>query len=320
MREHHRAPRRLLRWYPAAWQARYGDEFLKLIEDTLQSGRPTARFRLSIALAGLRQRALTSGLFGDSGPPAETVRTGSIIIFCAWTAFVFAGASFSKLSQHFVPTIPLASRALPVAAYDITAACGAVGAGLVVAAAIIALPSFVRLMQNDGWNAIKINVFRAATATAILAVSLLLLSFRAHRLSPYQRNGGDGLYSLAFVGWALLFAVALSAWARTVVNTTRRLTFAPRTLRVESALAQLASGSMAAATMAAAAWCVAMAVGAPQFLYGIRLDNAAAHFDPRLAVTILLMLIAAITSSYGVVRIRAAFNKTGNSMTPTTPI
>jgi hypothetical protein len=30
----------LLRWYPRAWRERYGEEFLAVVEDTLDGSRP----------------------------------------------------------------------------------------------------------------------------------------------------------------------------------------------------------------------------------------------------------------------------------------
>jgi hypothetical protein len=48
---------RLLRWYPRAWRDRYGKEFLAMVEDTLDGGRPGWRLRLGVIRAGLRERS-----------------------------------------------------------------------------------------------------------------------------------------------------------------------------------------------------------------------------------------------------------------------
>ncbi len=47
---------KLLRWYPRAWRDRYGEEFLAMVEDSLDGERPGRRLRLSVAWAGLRER------------------------------------------------------------------------------------------------------------------------------------------------------------------------------------------------------------------------------------------------------------------------
>lgn len=91
----------ILRRYRYSWKERYVDELLEPMADTMDGQRPTVRFRLSIVLAGLRERAHSSELTGDSAPEAVIVKVGSLTILCAWVAFVFAGASFSRFSEHF---------------------------------------------------------------------------------------------------------------------------------------------------------------------------------------------------------------------------
>ena len=61
--EHPGDPRlgRLLRWYPRAWRERYGEEFLAMVEDTLDGGRPGWRLRLGVIWAGLRERGRRAG-------------------------------------------------------------------------------------------------------------------------------------------------------------------------------------------------------------------------------------------------------------------
>jgi len=44
---------RLLRWYPAGWRERYGDEFAALLRDTIEDGRGGLRLSLDVARAGL---------------------------------------------------------------------------------------------------------------------------------------------------------------------------------------------------------------------------------------------------------------------------
>ena len=47
---------RLLRWYPADWRARYGDEMAALLHDTLTEGRGGPRLSLNVAKEGLAAR------------------------------------------------------------------------------------------------------------------------------------------------------------------------------------------------------------------------------------------------------------------------
>jgi hypothetical protein len=50
------AKQSLLRWYPASWRERYGDELVALLEDRSYGGRLTLHARLELAWAGLRER------------------------------------------------------------------------------------------------------------------------------------------------------------------------------------------------------------------------------------------------------------------------
>ena len=52
---------RLLRWYPAGWRERYGDEFAALLRDTIEDGRGGLRLSLDVARAGLAARAENGG-------------------------------------------------------------------------------------------------------------------------------------------------------------------------------------------------------------------------------------------------------------------
>ena len=69
-RERHVA--RLLRWYPADWRARYGDEMACLLHDTISAGSDGPRLGMNVAKEGLavrmappeRRRALAGALLG----------------------------------------------------------------------------------------------------------------------------------------------------------------------------------------------------------------------------------------------------------------
>ncbi len=52
---------KLLRWYPRPWRERYGEEFLAMVEDSLDGERPGLRFRLGVARAACANEATGSG-------------------------------------------------------------------------------------------------------------------------------------------------------------------------------------------------------------------------------------------------------------------
>jgi hypothetical protein len=51
-----RDARRVLRWYPAAWRRRYGEELIAMIDDTHGDDDLPRRARMSLIHSGLRER------------------------------------------------------------------------------------------------------------------------------------------------------------------------------------------------------------------------------------------------------------------------
>ncbi len=139
-----------LRWYPRSWRARYGDELTALLDDEYGSSA-SARIRLSLVSAGLRQRARQSGLAGDAVPAADGVRTGALVILGAWVAFVVAGASFAKFSEHFDEALPrsLGAHHVPDLAFTVLQAMAGAASVLVLAGALLAAPAFVRFLALE---------------------------------------------------------------------------------------------------------------------------------------------------------------------------
>jgi hypothetical protein len=293
----------LLRWYPTAWREHYGEELVALMEDDLAGRRPTVGFRLSVAAGGIRERAHGAGLLGDARSPAERARSGSLLVLCAWTVFVLAGASFSKLSEHFDGAVPPAARSLPTRAFDAVEVAAAVGGVLVVGGALVAMPAFARFLRQGGWAAVRRHMIRAAVVTAITVGATLALLPWAHSLTSAQRNGGSVPYGLAFLAWAALVATTLILWTAVAVAAGRRVELSGRPLALESALATVVAAAMVAMTLATAVWWGALADRAPWFLHGTPVGSGGSSFDPRLAMTTAVMLVAAATGVYGAVRI-----------------
>jgi len=273
------------------------------MEDHLGEQSPRFKVKLSLVWAGLRERAHQSGLVGVQLSPAERARAGSLLVLCAWTAFVLAGASFSKASEHFAQALPVASRAVPQGAFDVVAVLGVIGAMLVAFGAIAALPAFVQFVHAGGWSSIRGRVLRAAVLTVMTVGAVIALGAWAHHLSEFQRNGGDGLYSGAFVAWALLVAGTLAQWTAAGVVAARRIDLTRRLLHIETVLAVAVAGAMVVITAAAALWWVAMAKDAPWFLQGTATGTSPSPFNVQLALTMVLMLMSVLVAGYGVMRV-----------------
>jgi hypothetical protein len=251
----------------------------------------------------LRERAHQSGLVGVQLSPSERARAGSLLVLCAWSAFVLAGASFSKASEHFARALPVGSRAIPQSAFDVVAALGVIGATLVALGTIAAVPAFVRFVAAGGWSALRGHVLRAGVLTVMTVGAVIPLSVWAHHLNEFQRNGGDGLYSGAFVVWALLVAGTLAQWTAAGVVAAGRIDLTRRILYFEAILAIAVAGTMVIITAAAALWWGAMASDAPWFLQGTATGTSSSPFDVQLALTLALMLASVLVAGYGVMRV-----------------
>jgi hypothetical protein len=285
-----------LRWYPQSWRDRYGDEMAALMEDTLGENRPTLSFRLSVAWAGLRER-------GHHTSPTERSRAGSLLVLCSWAAFVLAGISYAKLSEHFSRAMAPSTRALPQGAFNVATGAGVAGALLVITGAVVAVPALLRFVKEGGWPSVRPHIIRASIASALVVATLFPLSHWAHHLSDFQRNGGYGWYSLAVTGWALIVAGAVALWTAGGVACARRITLSPRVIGIEAGLAVVVTVAMVVVTGATVLWWASVADHAPWFLQGTAAGSPGSPFTPNLIVTMALMIPALCVAVYGSIRV-----------------
>ena len=88
-----RRARLLVRCYPPAWRARYGDEFVQLLVDEI-SERPRSLSRTAdVVRSGLIARLESAGLAGDTLDPQRQVRAGLAALSLAVSAFLAAGVA-----------------------------------------------------------------------------------------------------------------------------------------------------------------------------------------------------------------------------------
>jgi hypothetical protein len=299
----------LLRWYPKAWRDRYGDELNALLEDHLDGRRPTVGLRLAMARAGFREHGHHASLLGDVRPPAEQVRAGSLLVLVAWVVVVVAGASFAKLSEQFGASVPTGSRAVPIHAFTTVEVAAVTGAVLVVLGALAAIPSFVAFLSHGGWPAVRTPLLRASAVAVVAVAATLGLAGWAHSLSSAQRNGGDLAYGTVFGAWAALVVATLVLWTVVAVAAGRRLPLGRHLLAFEAAMAMLAALAMAVMAVATSVWWGSMAIAAPWFLTGAPTGTSGSPADPRMVVTMTLMVVAAALGVIGVVRIGRSWGR-----------
>ena len=89
--------RRVLRWYPAAWRERYGDELIDLLSDTYAENPLPTRAWIGIVMAGVNERGREAAFIGRVSRREDRVRGGALIVLAAWALFIVAGSGFAKI-------------------------------------------------------------------------------------------------------------------------------------------------------------------------------------------------------------------------------
>jgi hypothetical protein len=292
-----------LRWYPRSWRARYGNELTALLDEEYGGNLPR-KVRRSLVAGGLQQRARQSGLVGDSVPAADRIRAGALVVLAAWTAFMIAGASFSKFSEHFDEALPHGSGAhrVPDLAFTLVQTVAGIAGLLVVAGALLSLPAFVRFLRTGGWTSVRGRFVRALTCTVLASGGLLALSLWGHHLTAQQRNSGLHWYGVLFLLWAALVVVTLTLWTVAAVAAARRVELSGAILAAEAVLAAALTAAMVVMVGATAVWWAAMAQHAPGFLSASPGGAPGSPWDLWFVATVVLMLVAVGAAALGVAR------------------
>jgi hypothetical protein len=76
----------VLRWYPASWRRRYGEELIAMLEDTYGDDKPPRRVRMSLLRSGLMQRIRLLRKFSGTyvGYSIACAIVWAIILTIAW--------------------------------------------------------------------------------------------------------------------------------------------------------------------------------------------------------------------------------------------
>ena len=246
-----------LRWYPPSWRARYGEELIALLDDEYDGHLPRM-VRLGLVTGGLRERARQSGLTGDSTPGAEGVRAGALVVLAAWVAFVIAGTSFAKFSEHFDEALPhdMSAHHLSDLAFTVLQNVAGVASILVVVGALLAVPAFVRYLRAGGWPSVRGHLLRALAGTGLTVAVTVPLLVWAHHLTPHERNGGLHVYGALFFVWAALIIIDLTLWTLVAIAAGRRVVLSKAILTAEAILAVVIAVAMIVMVGATAVWWV----------------------------------------------------------------
>jgi hypothetical protein len=204
-----RRARRLLRWYPRSWRARYGEEFTELLLAEMAEQPRSWRRAADIAASGLVARCTTAGLTSHDLAPADQVRAGLATLGCALTAVVAFG--MFMLAQLATGWQWTRSGSASTAIGTLVMAGSAAALALAVLAAAVPV----------GWHAVVTASRRADLRWPVavtFACAVVLVSGARHFEDGWPGTGGlgpeHGLVpgGLAAFGWAATLSVS-AYWA-----------------------------------------------------------------------------------------------------------
>ncbi len=290
---------RVVRWYPSAWRARYGEELVALMEDSYPDGGVPPRVWMGIAHAGIVEHIREVG-FAAGDSPAGRVRSGSMLVLWAWALFVIAGASFAKLSEYWSASTPPAARWLPSTAYAAVEGAAWAGAAVVGLAVAAALPALRRYVGEGRWMELRRPVAWAAGLTAVTGLDGLGVVVWAHHLTAVQRNGGSPSYGAVAAVGALLVAATLGGWTLVAIRLMTSLDLSPKVLRRTGQLAVALTAAMTVILAATITWWAAMAADARVFISG---TPSGSPVSTQLVVTGLCMLVGLGVGVSGAARV-----------------
>jgi uncharacterized membrane protein YidH (DUF202 family) len=229
------------------------------------------------------------------------------MVLVAWSIMIVGGASLAKMAEHFPSALPSSSRTLATFSYNTTAIAGVVGTLLVLAGVIIALPGFARFVHSNEWPEVRRTFVKPVASSVALIGATIGLSEWAHHLNTSQRNGGNNVYSGAFIAFALVVVITIGLWTRASVTVASRIEFTPRALRWESYFALGVCLSSIIVVVSATAWWIQMGLHAPWFLNGTPIGISTSPWSAHVVVTVLVMVIATVTALWGAARVAMSY-------------
>jgi hypothetical protein len=252
-------PASLLRWYPRAWRERYGEEFLALIQDSADEGRPTWRLRLSVISGGLRERGHQAGQAGK----AAVKRVSS-----SWLLDVAAGLAVANVPWNLKASLPPSRAWQATTALGVLAGIIAFTGAAVLASALVAAPAFVAFLRVGGWPKIRRRVAWAAGATVAAGGGMAGLVLGQRSMSSAQLSH-SWAYAAGVGATALALVVAFGLWASAAAATAKHLKLAPRARAAHLLLAAVTVTAALAIVPANVIWLAAIQSSLPWLVVGL---------------------------------------------------
>jgi hypothetical protein len=284
----------MLRWYPARWRARYGDEFTELLIAEFDEQPRSWRRAADVARGGLLARLTCAGLTSHALEPAEQIRAGLSTAACGLATCLALGiAMWAQLAIGWAwaapgtpgPTVAMVAMsasmllfavftllaALPLAWAAARGALRRKGWGvrrpaLLVAAGLVTLVVGSRHFEN-GWPGTGSHSWAqpglapAGVAAFSWAATLSVSAYWAHPAAL-------AAFPVEEITWMAVSPAALIAAIAGVAGLVRRLDLSARALRYEAWLAGGAAGTMTIFLAGACWWVLAGASGPGLFRPG----------------------------------------------------
>jgi hypothetical protein len=262
-----RAAARLLRFYPRAWRARYGEEFTELLLAEFADRPRCWRRTADVIRAALLARLASAGLTGRALDPADQIRASLATLSCALVAFAtFGVAIWSQLTtsgQWATPHDPGTRVAIVLMSLGVP-----LFTLLVLLAGAPVLYVLARSLTRRG-------IGELAWPAALTVLGATVLAVGSHQVENGWPGTGGGAAAVhpglmpagvAAFGWAATLWVS-SYWAH------------------PHALGSFPAGQLAWMALSPLAW-LCLAVGGTWLVRRLRLPARLFGFEARLAAVV----------------------------------
>jgi hypothetical protein len=279
---------RLLRWYPAGWRSRYGEEFTELLLADLADRPRNWRRTVDVIASGLLARLTNVGLTSHARDRSDQIRASLATLGCAVAAFLVLGLAMLAQLATGVRWIPSTTAATTSGIVVMSAATGAFVLLALLGAAPLAWSTVVGLVRRQSRNTARPAALAVAAAATLVtgahhfqnawpgtaapfahrtilpngvaafgwASTLSVSSYWAH---PGELQRFPGLE----LAWMVVSPVALLCLIGGAAALLRRQRMSPRMLAYQGRLASIAALAMCGFFAGAACWVFGAGSGPP---------------------------------------------------------
>jgi hypothetical protein len=253
---------RLIGWlvalYPADWRARYGEEYLAVLEQMRLTPRVVADHIRAAVAVQLDPGRDTAG----ARAVADRLRSSELTVLMSWLALVVGGLAY----QRMIDDAALAGAGDAHDAIRIGLVLVVAGALLSLAAVMVgSLPALLAIVRTA-------IAGRRPGLLGLLAVPpLLLVGFLALTVRLASGGAGSGAEHAQvalFAAWGASFVAALAAGAAAVSLAAARASVPAACFRFAIRPAYALTAAMALVSAGALVWGAALATFAPSLFWG----------------------------------------------------